>query len=241
MKALQDQVALVVGATGAVGSAVVERLVDEGARVCATGRTRESLDRWTEATASRQRIERHPVDLDADEAIEKFARDFGDRHAALDVLIHCAGVIALGTVMDSRLEDFDRQYRINVRGPYQLTRALLPLIVRTQGQIVFVNSTAGLTARKGLTQYAATKHALRAVADGLRDEVNEHGVRVLSVFLGRTAGAMQAAVHQSEGRDYDGGALVQAADVASVVVHSLVLPRTAEITELRIRPMAKPR
>ena len=109
MKALQDQVALVVGATGAVGSAVVERLVDEGARVCATGRTRESLDRWTEATASRQRIERHPVDLDADEAIETFARDFGERHAALHALIHCAGVIALGTVMDSRLEDFDRQ------------------------------------------------------------------------------------------------------------------------------------
>ncbi len=89
-------------------------------------------------------------------------------------------------------------------------------------------------------QYAATKHALRAMTDSLRDEVNPDGVRVLSVFLGRTASPMQAAIHQVEGRAYDPDRLVQPQDVAAMVISALSLPRTAEVTDISIRPMQKP-
>jgi NADP-dependent 3-hydroxy acid dehydrogenase YdfG len=106
--------------------------------------------------------------------------------------------------------------------------------------VVFINSTAGLVARAGVAQYAATKHALRAMADSLREEVNADGVRVLSVFLGRTATPLQAALHEREGRRYRPERLVQPADVASLVVHALTLPRTAEVTDLTIRPLSPP-
>jgi NADP-dependent 3-hydroxy acid dehydrogenase YdfG len=65
-------------------------------------------------------------------------------------------------------------------------------------------------------------------------------VRVLSVFLGRTATPMQAAVHRMEGKTYRPEVLIQPEDVASVVVHALTLPKTAEITEIKIRPFTKP-
>ena len=130
-------------------------------------------------------------------------------------------------------------YRTNVRGPYLLTQELLPLLLERQGQVVFINSSAGLTARANIAQYAATKHALKALADGLRDEVNPRGVRVLSVFPGRTATPTQQKLCGEEGRPYRPARLLQPEDVAAVVVNALCLPRTAEVTEIKIRPMLK--
>ena len=90
-----------------------------------------------------------------------------------------------------------------------------------------------------LAQYDLTKHALKAIADSLRGEVNPDGVRVLSVYLGRTASEMQERIHQAEGRPYRPELLLQPQDVASVIVNALSLPRTAEVTDIHIRPMLK--
>src|SRR5438094_319306 len=78
--------------------------------------------------------------------------------------------------------------------------------------------------RPEVGQYAATKHALKAIADSLREEVNPKGIRVLTVYLGRTATPMQQAVFQQEGREYHPDTLLQPEDVASVVVNALMLP-----------------
>jgi NADP-dependent 3-hydroxy acid dehydrogenase YdfG len=101
-----------------------------------------------------------------------------------------------------------------------------------------VNSGSGFhPARAGWVAYAASKHALRAVADGLRDEVHARGVRVISVFPGRTATPMQEEVQRYEGNDYDPERFLQPDDVAAAVLNALALPRTAEITDLHVRPM----
>jgi NADP-dependent 3-hydroxy acid dehydrogenase YdfG len=121
-----------------------------------------------------------------------------------------------------------------------LTQALLPLLRVRQGQIAFINSTVGLSAAPNVGQYAATKHALRALANSLREEVNADGMRVLSVFLGRTATPMQAGIHEMEGRAYHPERLIQPEDVAAVVIHTLSLPRSAEVTDIRIRPLQRP-
>src|ERR1700741_3708452 len=94
------------------------------------------------------------------------------------------------------LEDFDRHYRTNVRAPYALTKALLPMLKARRGQVVFINSSSGISAKPTTAQYDATKHALRAIADSLRCEVNRYGVRVLSVYLGQTAGNLQSELYR---------------------------------------------
>jgi NADP-dependent 3-hydroxy acid dehydrogenase YdfG len=89
------------------------------------------------------------------------------------------------------------------------------------------------------SQYDATKHALKAIADSLRAEVNSYGVRVLSVYPGRTATDMQARIHKAEDRSYRPELLLQPADVASVILNALLVPRTAEVTDIHIRPLMK--
>jgi NADP-dependent 3-hydroxy acid dehydrogenase YdfG len=78
-----------------------------------------------------------------------------------------------------------------------------------------------------------------AVADTLRDELNTEGVRILSVLAGRVATPLQAQQHEADGRPYRPERLLQPEDVAAVVLSALELPRTAEATDLRIRPFLK--
>jgi NADP-dependent 3-hydroxy acid dehydrogenase YdfG len=107
------------------------------------------------------------------------------------------------------------------------------------GQVVFINSSAGVSASVNLSQYAATKFALRAIADSLRQEINGESVRVLSVYPGRTAGPMQESVHKMEGKAYYPERLMQPEEVAAMVIQALSLPRSAEVTEIFMRPMIK--
>jgi NADP-dependent 3-hydroxy acid dehydrogenase YdfG len=235
------QTAVVTGAAGGVGRAIAARLLASGAAVVMVGRREDALQRAMDAMGWRAAaVTAYAVDLAAEAEVQAFATTLATAAPEIHILVHSAGMISLGRIGQASLADFDRQYSVNVRAPYHLTRALLPCLATCRGQVVFVNSSAGINARAGVAQYAATKHALRAVADSLRDEVNELGVRVTSVFLGRTATAMQAAVHAHEGRPYEPARLIQPDDVASVVMAALQLPRTAELTDLHIRPMSKP-
>ena len=121
-----------------------------------------------------------------------------------------------------------------------MTQLFLPSLSQRQGQIVFINSTAGLAAAAGVSQYSATKHALKALADSFREELNELGVRVLSVYLGRTATPMQAKLCAEEGLKYRPERLIQPSQVAESVVGALALGKEAEVMDIRIRPMLKP-
>ena len=164
--------------------------------------------------------------------IECLKRDF----EYIDLLIHSAGVISLGAVESAPIRALDQQYYTNVRAPFALTQALLPMVKLRQGQIVFVNSLAGLRAVANSGQYCATKFALRAIADSLRQEVDTDGVRVISIYPGRTATSMQAAIFEKEtGRKYNPDLLMQPEDIATTVVNSLVLPRRAEVTDIFVR------
>ena len=157
----------------------------------------------------------------------------------VDILVQNAALYVAAPFENADVSDFDKHYQTNVRAPYALTQALLPMLKERHGQVVFINSSSGIAAKPMSAQYDATKHALKAIADSLRGEVNVHGVRVLSVYLGRTASEMQERICQIEGKAYQPELLLQPADVASVVVHTLSLPRTAEVTDIFIRPMVK--
>jgi NADP-dependent 3-hydroxy acid dehydrogenase YdfG len=240
---LGGKVAVVTGATSGVGNAIALALAKEGADVALLGR-RPGLLR----VASRKCREfgynalaiGYKVDLLDSAAIrnlkKRVMRDFG----GVDILVHSAGTIIQSNVATASLSDFDRQYQCNVRAPFALTQLLLSSLIKRQGQIVFINSTAGLVAAKGISQYSATKHALKAVADSLREELNPYAVRVLNVYLGRTATPMQAKVHAWEGKKFQPEQLIQPGQVAELVVGALLMGRDAEITDLRVRPMRKP-
>ena len=237
---LTQQVAVVVGATSDIGRAIALRLAADGAHLCLLARDAralEDLEATTRGLTNKVRVQ--PVDLTSDASVRGAVAGLGRYVGAVDILVLSAGVFAMGAHEHARVDDLDRQYRTNVRGPYVLIQGLLPLLRACRGQVVFVNSTVGLEARAGVGQYAATQHALRAIADALRAEVNAAGVRVLTVYLGRTATARQARIFRQEGRPYAPELLVQPDDVAEIVVAALRLPRTVEVTAIRMRPLVK--
>ena len=237
---LSGQIAVVAGATSDVGRTVCLSLAAAGAGLCLLGRDPRTLEDLAKIVRSlTDKVLACPVDLTSDISVAEAAARVGREAGRVDVLVHSAGVFEMAPHENAALADLDRQYQTNVRGPYLLTQALLPRLRACRGQIVFVNSTVGLEARAGVGQYASTQHALRAIADTLRAEVNSDGVRVLSVYLGRTATARQARIFRLEGRPYAPELLIQPDDVAEIVVAALRLPRTAEVTEIRMRPLVK--
>ncbi len=234
MKRFENKCAVVTGASSGVGRAIALALSREGATVALVGRDTARLDAAAKEAKSKTQIftgefcDANSLDLLG----STLARNFG----SLDVLVHSAGMIKLAPFASASLDDLDTHYRCNVRAPYALTQRLLPALTRAQGSIVFINSTVVDNPRAGLSQYAASKHALKAVADNLRAEVNENGVRVLTVLLGRTATPMQEQVHRAEQRDYEPSRFIQPEDVAELVVNALASARTVELTNVQLRP-----
>jgi NADP-dependent 3-hydroxy acid dehydrogenase YdfG len=236
---LTGQVALVTGASGGIGRAVAVALAQQGAAIIAVGRKPAELAETVELVRPLSTVTDLHLDLTSDGSIEPIVHHVAEI-GRLDILVHCAGVIRQDSIEQASLEDFDVQYSTNVRAPYALTKCLLSQLTDTRGHVVFINSSAGLSAKRAeAAQYSATKHALRAVADSLREELNPKGVRVTSVYLGRTATQMQEEIFRREGKAYHPEMLLQPGDIASVVVHALMMSASAEVTDISIRPMQK--
>jgi short-subunit dehydrogenase len=220
---------LLTGAGSGIGAVLAQRLLDRGDEVVALARSAERAD---EMAADLPGAEVLVADLAWPESVESLTLP-----DELDSLVHAAGIVELGPVAELSVDDWASQLRVNLVAPATLTRVALPALRAARGTVVFVNSGAGLAAHPQWSAYAASKHGLRALADSLRGEEAAAGVRVTTVYPGRTATAMQEKVHQQEGKAYDAGAWIRPETVADAVVHVLDLPRDATIPDLTVRPV----
>jgi len=242
MNLLKNQVAVVTGASSGIGKSITLALAKQEVILCLLGRNLKSLNEVAHlAKKSAGRVNCYKVDLSDDQEIADFHRSVSAEFSAINILVHSAGVFSMGPLGSLPVEDFDLQFKINVRGPYLLTQLLLPLLKLGQGQVVFINSRAVfLNARPGMGQYTATKQALKAVTDSFRQEVNPEGIRVVSIYPGRTSSPMQQDVFKAEGKNYQPELLIQPDDIAATIVDLLCLPISAEVTDITIRPMIEP-
>lgn len=239
MDSLAGQVAVVTGASRGIGKAIALSLAEQGATLCIVGRHRQALDACANSAPATSRVHAFAADLAEDDAVRDLADAIGREVGQADILVHSAGAYGRGTICETSVEQLDVLYKVNVRGPYLLTHLLLPMLIARRGQIVFLNSTQGLNAAAGVSQYAATQHALKAIADGLREEVNAKGVRVLTIFPGRTATPRMETIYRVENRVYQPELLLQPKDIAAIILNALALPRTAEVTNICVRPLLK--
>lgn len=232
---------LVTGGSSGIGAAAVATLADHGWRVLATGRDRERL--VAVAGPHGGSVATAVADLtDADDLAALVALAAAE---PLDAIVHAAGVIALSPLTEADPDDLDWQWRVNVAAPVLLTRALMPALRASRGHVLFVNSGAGRRAKAGWGAYAASKFALRAVADAWRAEEADRGVRFTSLYPGRTDTPMQRAVYEAEGRAYDtndeplsGAApdgVAPVGAVAEAIRRALEAPPAATWTDLEVR------
>ena len=227
---------LITGASSGIGRAIAEKLTAPGRTLHLMGRDTKRLQSIADHVQSGGgKPICHVSDLAEPEQFESDINQLKQQITQLDVIIHSAGVVSLGPLASAPVDDLDWMMRINLRAPLLLTQTLMAALREAQGQVVFINSGAGLRAKAGWGQYAATKFALKALADSLREEVASDGIRVLSVFPGRTASPMQARVRKLEGSPYNADDYMQPIDVAEMVAQSLTVDRRAGVHELNIR------
>ncbi|AVH69893.1 SDR family oxidoreductase [Nostoc sp. 'Lobaria pulmonaria (5183) cyanobiont'] len=241
METLIDQVAVVTGASSGIGRAIALALAAQGVQLCLLGRNLETLQIVAAiAKETSPKVVCYAIDLIVDKDISKLQTSIEEDFEQVDLLILSAGMFSMGTFQKSSVQDFDLLYQTNVRAPYLLTQTLLPMLLSSRGQILFINSSVIMSPRANVGQFSATQHALKAIADTLRVEVNADQVRIMSVFPGRTATPRQAIIHEMEGKPYYPERLMQPEDVAAVVINALSLPRTVEVTDINLRPFVKP-
>jgi NAD(P)-dependent dehydrogenase (short-subunit alcohol dehydrogenase family) len=230
---LAGEDALVTGAGSGIGRSVAVALSTLGMHLLLVGRHMDRLHTVARGIQD-QGGGATPVsaDLGTEAGRASVVAAVGPR---LRVLVHCAGAYLSEPVGPGSALEWAALDSVNLHAPVLLTLACRPSLRAASGNVVFVNSTAGLRAGASLA-YSAGKHGLRAAADSLRQDLNVDGGRVTSVFPGRTDTPMQQSILSQEGRVVPPGVLLTPHDVAQVIVSALVLPISAEVTEITIRP-----
>lgn len=225
---------LITGAGSGIGAAVTQRLLDRGDELWLLARDADRAGELAQRFAGARTL---VGDLEEPGRLsgELSRQELPER---LDSLHHIAGVVELGGIDELTPQVWNTTLAANLVAPAELTRLLLPQLRLASGHVLFVNSGAGLRANPQWAAYAASKHGLKALADALRAEQNGHGIRVTSVYPGRTATPMQEKVHSQEGKEYDPERWITPEAVATTLLTALDLPRDAEVTDLTVKPAA---
>ncbi|NUR85422.1 MAG: SDR family oxidoreductase [Nonomuraea sp.] len=220
--------ALVTGASRGVGQAVA-RALGPTHHVIIGGRDETAL-----AKLAAELPDARPWPVELTRVTEADVRDV----ERLDVLVHSAGVFRLGRIADEPAAAWRETLEVNVVAVAELTRLLLPALRRARGHVFCVNSGAGQRVTRDRALYSASKFALRAFADTLRQEEDE--LKVTTVYPGRVATDMQRSVREQEGGAYEPDKYLTPETVARAVLAALNAGPDAHLTELTLRPSAGP-
>ncbi|MGY1821852.1 SDR family NAD(P)-dependent oxidoreductase [Geodermatophilus sp. SYSU D00079] len=240
---LADRVALVTGASSGIGEATAVALAQAGAAVAIGARRRDRLDALT-AKLRDDGARVLPLDLDVtdERACADAVRRTREELGGLDVLVNNAGVMLLGTIVGADLEDWRRMVQTNVMGVLHMTHAAIEgMVAQGSGDIVNISSVAGRTARKGAGVYNASKWAVNAFSESLRQEVTARGVRVSLVEPGAVATELSSHITQPEAREQSrqmaaSMRTLQADDVARAICYVVTQPPHVAVNEVLVRP-----
>ena len=177
---LEGKVAIVTGASSGIGFSIAEAMSEAGAKVVLVGRDEERLRRCAERCREHRIV---AVDLIDDDAPARIVAETLSAFGAVDSIVHSAGIFWPKPLAEAPLEDFDMQWRVNVRAPYALTQAALPHL-RRDSSVTFVSSIAGQVAFPNSAAYCATKGAIEQLTKALAVELSPMGVRVNAIAPG---------------------------------------------------------
>jgi NADP-dependent 3-hydroxy acid dehydrogenase YdfG len=249
---LEGTVALVTGASSGIGEATAAALAAEGAAVALVARRRDRLEALAERIAGSVKalvVEADVTDQSqAERAVDQAVTELG----RLDILVNNAGVMLLGPIVGAPIDEWRRMVDLNVLGLLYSTHAALPhLLSAAEGQprsvadVVNLSSVAGRVARLNNGVYSATKHAVAAFSESLRQEVTARHVRVTIIEPGATATELpfqnRAEILEDMAQTFGHTEIMQAGDIAESIRYAVTQPRRVVVNEILVRPTEQER
>lgn len=238
---IQDKVVVITGASSGLGEATARMLAQHGAHLVLGARRLERLEALaTELRATGAQVEVKATDVTRAEQVQALVDLALDSHGRVDVMLNNAGLMPHSPLDRRRLEDWDQMIDVNIKGVLYGIAAVLPTMqTQKSGHIINVASVAGHKVRAGSTVYSATKHAVRIISEGLRQEVKPYGLRTTILSPGAVATELpntitEADVAENVRKLYE--LAIPADAFARAVIYALSQPDDVDINEILFRP-----
>jgi 3-oxoacyl-[acyl-carrier protein] reductase len=237
LSSIEGKVAIVTGAGRGIGKAVSVSLAKAGCRVVLAARTREQIEAVQKEILSQGGDALAiPTDLTVDEDIQRLVEESQAKWGAVDILINNAGWGKRAPVVGASLTDWDQTFRLNLRAPMVLAKALLPnMIAKREGAVINIGSISGKTGEANGAAYSASKFGLIGFTQSLYEEVREHSIKVAVILPGFVDTPLIP-----PNRQLDRSKMIQADDIAQTVLFVLTSPATCCPVEIAVRPQRNP-
>ena len=241
------QIALITGATSGIGKATAELLAQHGFNLIITGRRAERLDQLAAQLRQQHGIEVlcQSFDIRQRQAVERAVEQLPAQWRSIDVLVNNAGLaVGLEHLHEGQIDDWERMVDTNIKGVLYITRSVAPLMVaQGHGHIVNIGSIAGTQVYENGNVYCATKHAMHALSQGMRQDMLRHNIRVSEVRPGLLETEFSLVRFKGDAdrakRTYDGLTPLYAHDIAEAILFIVTRPSHVCINDMELTPTAQ--
>lgn len=243
MSGISSKVVLVTGASSGIGEATARLLAERGARVVLGARRTDRLEAITaEVRAAGGQVEQRSLDVTSLDDVQGFVAFARERFGRVDVLVNNAGIMPLSPLLALKIDEWNQMIDVNIRGVLHGIAATLPLMeAQGSGHIVNVSSIGGHVTFPTSAVYCATKYAVVAITDSLRQETTK--VRATTISPGVTESELASTItHEGSVaamRDFRRVA-IPASAVAEAIAWAIAQPDAVDVSEIIVRPTASP-
>ncbi|MFD2706129.1 SDR family oxidoreductase [Salibacterium lacus] len=246
MADLKDKVVVMTGASSGIGEGTAKELADNGAKLVLAARREERLQELTdEINKNGGNAVYNVTDVTSREQLQELAQKALDQYGRIDVLVNNAGLMPLSFMDKLKVDEWDKMVDVNIKGVLYGVAAVLPTMREQKaGHIINISSVAGHTVGPGMSVYSGTKHAVRTITEGLRQEeaLAESNIRTTIISPGAVATELPETITDDDvlkGLENSNMTPIQPKDIASTIRYAMEQPEEVAINEILVRPTAQ--
>ena len=241
---IAGKVIVITGASSGIGEATARRLAASGAKVVLGARRTDRLKTLAdEITKAKGQAAFQALDVTKRDQVEAFVQLAKKTFGRIDVIVNNAGLMPLSPLAQLKVDEWDRMIDVNIKGVLYGIAAVLPIFqAQGSGHVISISSVAGHTIRPNGAVYSATKFAVRAISEGLRQEAGDK-FRVTVISPGAVESELAETISdktlKQQIEDYRKMA-IPADAVARAIAFAIEQPANVDVNEILIRPTAQP-
>jgi hypothetical protein len=243
MSKLSNKVVIVTGASSGIGYATAVELGKRGAKVVCAARRLKRLD---DLAKEIHQAGGHAIAVECDvtrkDQVDRMVATTRETFGPIDCLINNAGIMPLSFMDACKIDEWTRMVNVNINGVlYGVAAVLQEMIERKNGHIINVSSVAGRKVFPGGAVYCATKFAVHALSEGIRQEVAKHGVRVTTIAPGLVTTELQNAITDERVKERfaslpEDFVPLESEDIADAIIYAMESPNHVNVNEILVRP-----